>query len=85
MLAEGAVDVPAVGEPEPGSSKAATTPTMDLASISPPTTHIQIGILLLRDSPSAGCRLAVRASRFVGGDGSRSTGWRLAVQARPFQ
>lgn len=61
-------------EADPGSgwSKAATTPSTDLASIREPTTHIQTGSRFLLAGGSerltAGGRLAVEA-RSVTGDG----------------
>jgi hypothetical protein len=85
VLTEGVEVVPAVVDPGAGVSKAATTPTMDLASISPPTIHNQIGSFFLGGEPSTGRRRAVRAGGVTGVDGATFLGWRRAVQARPFQ
>jgi hypothetical protein len=86
VLAEVGLDVTAVEEPESGPSKAATTPTTDRATMSPPTTQSQMGTRLFGGDPSlGGLFLALRASFFTGAGAATFTGWRLAVHARPFQ
>jgi hypothetical protein len=84
-LTEGVLDVTAVEEPAPGSSKAATTPAMDRASISPPMINIQIGGLHFGGEASTGSRGVAGAVACTGSAVGAPTGWRLAVQARPFQ
>jgi hypothetical protein len=79
------LDVTAVEEPAPGSSKAATTPAMDLATIRPPTIHSQMGIRRFGGDASTDGRRAVEVSFSAGGEVGAPTGWRLAVHARPFQ
>lgn len=84
-LTDGMLDVTAVEEPAPGSSKAATTPAMDLATISPPMINIQSGGLHLGGEASTGWRGVARTFSCAGSAVEAPTGWRLAVHARPFQ
>ncbi len=85
MLADVGLDVTAVEEPASGPSKAATTPTMDRATMRPPMTHSQIGTRLFGGDASLGGLPVGRASTSATEGRGTPTGWRLAVHARPFQ
>jgi hypothetical protein len=85
VLADVGLEVTAVEELASGPSKAATTPTMDRATMSPPTIHSQIGTRLFGGDTSLGVFPFGRASTSVTEGRGTPTGWRLAVHARPFQ